>query len=128
MLLQKQTSRKSKNKTYTKWAINIPNQFIFKLGWKAGENIKGEIKHNKLLLSKQTKITVINKIAKYTRKLTPHERFMRVFTNLPIEERSMVIIVIDGNPITWKLALDHIKHETEFGNRILKKMLALQLI
>ena len=46
--------------------------------------------------------------------------FFRAYSNLPEDERSQVIVVIDGKPYTWNRAYDEINAETELGKKILK--------
>lgn len=50
MQLQKQLSRKHKNKEYPKFTIVIPPKEIEKLGWKEGEELEPEIKNNRLII------------------------------------------------------------------------------
>ena len=56
------------------------------------------------------------------------ERFFRVYSGLPIEERSNPIIVIDDEPINWKLSHEEISNETERGKEILKMLIELEII
>ncbi|MEA2004166.1 MAG: hypothetical protein U9O53_04360 [archaeon] len=56
------------------------------------------------------------------------ERFFRVYSGLPIEERANPIIVIDDEPINWKLSHEEISNETERGKDILKKLIDLEMI
>lgn len=54
--------------------------------------------------------------------------FFRAYTNLPEDERSQVIVIIDGKPYTWNRAYDEIKSETELGKKILNKMKELGIL
>ena len=56
------------------------------------------------------------------------DRFLRVFSNLSIDLRKEIILVIDDQPITWNVAYEEIKNETKLGKRILKKLIELELI
>lgn len=56
------------------------------------------------------------------------ERFFKVYGNLPLEEREMTIIVLDNEPISWKVAFNEISNNTERGNKILKNLIELELI
>lgn len=58
----------------------------------------------------------------------PLERFMKVFSNLPIEERNQVVVVIDDQPISWNMAYNEIRHKTELGKKISKKLIELNII
>jgi len=56
------------------------------------------------------------------------ERFMKVYSNLPINLRKEVIIVIDKEPISWDVARNEIEHNTKLGKKILKKLIELKII
>lgn len=56
------------------------------------------------------------------------DRFLKVFSNLSIDLRREIILVIDDQPITWNVAYEEIDKETELGKRILKKLIELELI
>ncbi len=55
MQLQKQLSRKHKNKEYPKFTIVVPPKEIEKLGWKEGEELEPEIKDNILIIKSKRK-------------------------------------------------------------------------
>jgi len=76
-----------------------------------------------LLKPKIYKFTYLTKIMSGEK-----ERFFKVYNNLPLEEREMPIIVLDNNPISWKLAYIEISNNTERGKKILEKLLELKLI
>ncbi|MBU3904982.1 MAG: hypothetical protein KJ906_02455 [Nanoarchaeota archaeon] len=59
---------------------------------------------------------------------TTLERFIKVFSGLPLEERSQTIAVIDEQPINWNLAYQHIKNNTELGKKIGEKLKELEII
>jgi bifunctional DNA-binding transcriptional regulator/antitoxin component of YhaV-PrlF toxin-antitoxin module len=50
MHLQKQLSRKHKNKEYPKYTIVVPPKEIEKLGWKEGDELESELKDGKLII------------------------------------------------------------------------------
>lgn len=56
------------------------------------------------------------------------ERFMKVYSNLPINLRKEIIVVIDDKPITWDVAYVEIKNNTKLSERILKKLIELDII
>ena len=55
-------------------------------------------------------------------------KFVKVYNNLPIPERDMVCVVIDGEGVTWKLAYKYIKEDTELGKVIQQELEKLKLI
>jgi antitoxin component of MazEF toxin-antitoxin module len=50
MKLQKQLSRKVKNKKYPKYVMTIPPDYVEKLGWEQGAELEVCIKDNKLVV------------------------------------------------------------------------------
>ena len=50
MKLSWQVSREYKGKEYKRFWIVIPTKIIEKLGWKSGEELKAEIKDNKVII------------------------------------------------------------------------------
>ena len=50
MKLMKVKSREYKRKTYHKYRINIPEKIIKKLGFKAGDELKADVKGGKLVI------------------------------------------------------------------------------
>lgn len=55
-------------------------------------------------------------------------RFTKVFSSLPLAERDLVCVVIGGDGISWRLAYDQIKEDTELGKKIQKELEKLELI
>ena len=49
--LQKQSAYKYKGKQYHKHVIVLPEEMVRGLGWKEGQQLKGEISENKLVLT-----------------------------------------------------------------------------
>ncbi len=60
------------------------------------------------------------------------ERFLRVYSNIPLSLRNEIILVIelDGiqKPITWDVAFIEVKAKTELSEKILSELERLQLI
>jgi antitoxin component of MazEF toxin-antitoxin module len=53
MKLQKQLSRKMRDKEYSKWVITIPPKRIEDLGWTEGEELDLTVRGEKLILAKR---------------------------------------------------------------------------
>ncbi len=53
MKLMKVKSREYKGKTYHKYRINLPEKIIKKLGFKAGDELKADVKGGKLVIRKK---------------------------------------------------------------------------
>ena len=56
------------------------------------------------------------------------EDFFKVYSNIPFQERQKVVAVINSQPISWALAFQEIKNETELGEKILKILKELDII
>ena len=56
------------------------------------------------------------------------EKFFKVYANLPLNLRGEIILVIDDEPITWKVAYLEISNNTKLGEQILGKLEALKII
>lgn len=56
------------------------------------------------------------------------KQFMRVYTSLPDNERELTIVVVDGEPYSWKRAYLEIREDTGLGKEILKKLAELKII
>lgn len=56
------------------------------------------------------------------------ERFYKVYNNLPLNLRDEVILVINNEPLTWKVAKLEIDQDTQIGKTILEKLNALEII
>ncbi len=56
------------------------------------------------------------------------DRFFKVYSGIPIEERKLSIVIIDGQSLNWNLAYEEINNHTERGKKILKQLLELEII
>ncbi|MCX6815688.1 MAG: hypothetical protein NT120_02460 [Candidatus Aenigmarchaeota archaeon] len=56
------------------------------------------------------------------------DRFLRAYSNLSLGLRNEIILVVDHKPITWNVAFIEINKNTKPGEKILKKLIALELI
>lgn len=56
------------------------------------------------------------------------ERFYKVYNNLPLNLREEVIVVVDNEPITWKVARLEIDQDTKLSKIILEKLEVLKFI
>ncbi|HCM82725.1 MAG: hypothetical protein UW37_C0018G0011 [Candidatus Gottesmanbacteria bacterium GW2011_GWA2_44_17] len=56
------------------------------------------------------------------------DRFYKVYNNLPLNLREEVILVINDEPITWKVARLEIDGNTNLSKIILDKLDALKFI
>ena len=56
------------------------------------------------------------------------QKFEKVYANLPLSLREEIIVVINNEPISWKVAKLYIDENTKLGNEILEKMKMLKII
>ena len=56
------------------------------------------------------------------------ERFIKVYSNLPINVRKEIIVVIDDEPITWDVAYNEVMNNTKLGSRIIEKLINMEII
>ncbi len=55
-------------------------------------------------------------------------KFLKVYANLPLGVREEVIIVIDGEPLSWKAAQLEVEQNTKKGKEILEQLNKLQIL
>ncbi len=56
------------------------------------------------------------------------QRFYQVYNNLPLNLREEVVIIVNNEPITWKVAKLEIDENTKIGEEILDKLELLKII
>jgi len=56
------------------------------------------------------------------------DRFMKVYANLPMDERILTVVVIDNEPISWSMTKLNIEADSELGRKIAKKLIELNII
>ena len=49
------------------------------------------------------------------------ERFIEVYSNIPLGVRREIILVVDNKPITWNAAYIEVSEDSKLGKEILKK-------
>lgn len=56
------------------------------------------------------------------------ERFYKVYNNLPLNLREEIVLVLNDEPITWKVAKLEIDQDTKLSLEIVEKLSALKII
>lgn len=56
------------------------------------------------------------------------DKFLKVYANLSMDLRKEIIALVDSKPITWNVAYEEIDKGTELGEKILKKLIEMELI
>jgi len=60
--------------------------------------------------------------------MSKKEKFYKVYSNLPLNLRDEIVLVVGDEPITWKVAKLEIDNNTKLGEVILEKLEALKII
>ncbi|NCO88892.1 hypothetical protein AUK04_02735 [Candidatus Roizmanbacteria bacterium CG2_30_33_16] len=60
--------------------------------------------------------------------ITKKERFLQTYANLPMASRDEIIVVVDGEPMTWKAAKIEVETDTSIGMKILDKLEGMKLL
>lgn len=55
-------------------------------------------------------------------------KFLQIYANLPLNQRTEIIVVIDNEPLTWNAAKIEIENNTGKGKEILEKLVKLEII
>lgn len=55
-------------------------------------------------------------------------KFLKVYSNLPLGVRAEVVIVVEGEPLSWKAANLEIELNTEKGKYILEQLKKLGIL
>ena len=66
--------------------------------------------------------------AKIYRELPKREKFMKIYSNLPINLREEIIAVIKDKPISWHAAYLEVEGGTKLGEEILNRLKKMQII
>jgi len=54
--------------------------------------------------------------------------FMKLYANLPLQERKQVVLVLENEPISWDVARAEITHNSKKGGLVLSKLLELKIL
>ena len=55
-------------------------------------------------------------------------QFFKVYANLPMGVREDIVMVIEGEPLTWKAAKLEIEQDTKVGGQILEELKKLNIL
>lgn len=55
-------------------------------------------------------------------------KFLKIYANLPLSQRSEIVVVVDDEPVTWNAARIEIENNTDKGKEILDKLVKMGLI
>jgi len=57
-----------------------------------------------------------------------NSHFLKIYANLPLSQRNEIIVVLDGEEMTWNAAKIEIANDTEKGKEILDKLIKLGIL
>ena len=60
--------------------------------------------------------------------MDPKTRFLNIYSNLPLNIRKEVIVVLGKEPISWNIAYLEISGDTDKGKEILKILQDLKIL
>lgn len=55
-------------------------------------------------------------------------KFLQIYANLPLNQRSEIVVVVDDEPFTWNAAKIEIENNTDKGKEILEKLVELGIV
>ncbi|MEW5896458.1 MAG: hypothetical protein AB1668_02095 [Nanoarchaeota archaeon] len=55
-------------------------------------------------------------------------KFLKVYGNLPVPERSQFVAIVNDEPYSWNVAYTEVERDTKLGLKILKKMELLGIL
>ena len=55
-------------------------------------------------------------------------QFLKTYANLPLGSREEIVVVVDGEPLTWKAAELEIEQDTPKGKEILDILTKLKIL
>ena len=56
------------------------------------------------------------------------KRFLRVFYKLPLEELKYTVVILDGEPMSWKVVKQEVDQMTSVGDECLSKLAEMGII
>lgn len=56
------------------------------------------------------------------------ERFLKTFANLPLGVRKEIVLLLNGEPITWDVAFIEVNNDTEISTAVLENLETMEII
>lgn len=57
-----------------------------------------------------------------------NSQFLKIYANLPLNQRDEIIVVLDDQPLTWNAARIEIQNDTDKGKEIIGKLIRLGIL
>jgi len=61
-------------------------------------------------------------------KMDNKSKFLQIYANLPLNVRSEIVAVVDGEPVTWNSAKIEVENDTPKGTEILNQLVKLEIL
>lgn len=71
---------------------------------------------------------LVKELLQYWLMIAIKGKFYKIYANIPLNLREEIVLVINEEPITWKIAKLEIDNDTKLSEKILGKLEALKLI
>lgn len=55
-------------------------------------------------------------------------KFLQIYANLPLNQRTEIIVVVNNEPFTWNAVKIEVENNTDKGKEILEKLVELGII
>ncbi|MEK7119637.1 MAG: hypothetical protein AAB889_03920 [Patescibacteria group bacterium] len=55
-------------------------------------------------------------------------QFLKVYANLPLGAREEIVVVVDGEPLTWQVAKLEVEQDTAKGKQVLETLTSLKIL
>jgi hypothetical protein len=59
---------------------------------------------------------------------SPGTKFQQIYANLPLSQRTEIVVVIDNEPLTWNAVKIEVDNDTDKSREILEKLIRLGII
>ena len=55
-------------------------------------------------------------------------QFLKVYANLPLGSREEIVVVVDGEPLSWQAAKLEVEQDTPKGREIIETLTSLKIL
>ncbi len=55
-------------------------------------------------------------------------KLLQIYANLPLNQRNEIVVVIDGEPLTWNVVNIEVQNDTEKSKEILERLVELGIM
>lgn len=55
-------------------------------------------------------------------------QFLKIYANLPLGSREEIVVVVDGEPLSWQAAKLEVEQDTQKGKEIIETLTILKIL